>query len=427
MQTFRAVLLQFGVVLTVTAIAVQPAPPAATGSVIDAVTGKPVRGAIVTIGDSATDTDEHGAFRLAPRGSGTVRVRAHGYRRAEVATASVARASQVLLTPVQPKALYLSHYGVGSRALREAALDLIDRTELNAVVIDVKGDRGLVSYRSALPLVARAGAQRVITIPDLPGLLAALRHRGIYTVARIVVFKDDVLATARTDLAIRRQDGTIYRDREDLAWTDPFRAEVRRYNIDVAREVALAGFDEVQFDYVRVPDARGLAYGVPDTAANRVGVVNGFLREAREALVPVNVFLAADIFGYVCWNTTDTGIGQQLESLAESVDYTSPMLYPSSFQFGIPGYRNPVQHPKAIVGLSLERALARTELPAVRFRPWLQAFADYAFGGQAFGAAEIGAQIAAAEEAGTNGWMLWNPRNRYSAAGLKPALRGRAD
>jgi hypothetical protein len=320
------------------------------------------------------------------------------------------------LVPVRPKALYLSVFGIGNRTLREGALELIETTELNALVIDVKGDRGLIGYRSAIALAEQAGAQRVITMPDLRGLLSTLRQRDIYTIARIVVFKDDPLATARPDLAVRRRDSSIYRDREGLAWTDPHKVDVRAYNIAVAREVADAGFDEIQFDYARMPDATGLVYSEADTLQNRVSAIDRFLREARTALVQYNVFLAIDVFGYVCWNPDDTRIGQQLERIADVVDYISPMLYPSSFQFGIPGYRSPVQHPYEIVHRSLERALERTRLRPVRFRPWLQAFPDYAFGGGSFTAGEVRAQIRASEDTGTNGWMLWNPHNRYSRA-----------
>lgn len=259
----------------------------------------------------------------------------------------------------------------------------------------------------------------MITIPDLPGLLSTLRQRGIYTIARIVVFKDDPLATARPDLAVRRRGGAIYRDREGLAWTDPYDAEVRAYNIGVAREAAEAGFDEIQFDYARLPDAAGLVYREPDTRESRVAAIDHLLREARATLMPYNVFLAIDIFGYVCWNAGDTGIGQQLERIAEVVDYISPMLYPSSFQHGIPGYRNPVQHPYEIVHESLQRAIERTRLAPIRFRPWLQAFPDYAFGGAAFTGGEVRAQIMAAEDIGANGWMLWNPHNRYSRADVR--------
>ncbi len=404
-----------------------PAPPTSRCAaqvrvrVVDAATHAPIADAIVTREDKALRSDAQGLVLLDEAGSGVVHVRAPGYLRATVAAFALReREPEIRLKPFRAKALYLTVYGIGDRTLRTDALTLIDATEANALVIDLKGDRGIVPYRSAIALATQVGAQRVITISDLPALVTSLRERGIYTIARIVVFKDNPLAVGRPDLAVRRRDGSIYRDREGLAWTSPHNREVWTYNIGVAVEAAKAGFDEIQFDYVRLPDATGLASVVPWTEENREAVIEGFLKEARTTLTPFNVFLAADVFGYVCWNVNDTKIGQKLEHLAGIVDYLSPMLYPSSFQFGIPGYRNPVEHPHQIVQLSLERARDRTHLPPVRFRPWLQAFRDYAFGGRPFTAGEVREQIRAAEDFGAGGWMLWNPRNRYSAADLRP-------
>jgi hypothetical protein len=388
---------------------------ALVGRVVDAATGRPLAGASVTADGNVVQTDAQGVFRA--RLGQSLRLRAPGYRRRDIPSAALTPV--IALEPFSPKALYLSVFGVGSSALREPALRLIEETELNAVVIDVKGDRGLVPYRSAVPLAAQVGAQNVITIKDPVALLAGFRQKGIYTIARIVVFKDDPLARSRPHLAVKDGAGRVWRDREHLAWTDPFRPEVWDYNVALAIEAARHGFDEIQFDYVRFPDAPGLTYAQRSTGAARVGAIEGFLGEARRRLVPDNVFLAADVFGYVCWNQGDTGIGQTLETLVTHLDYLSPMLYPSSFQFGIPGYRNPVAHPSEIVALSLARAAERTRLPAVRFRPWLQAFPDYAFDRRLFGAAEIRAQIDAAEKFGANGWMLWNPRNVYSPDGLR--------
>jgi hypothetical protein len=391
------------------------------GRVVDAVTRTPIVDAILTIGDKELRSDPQGIFVLDVADADVVHVRAHGYVRADVALQALRTAdADVRLKPFRPKALYLSLYGVGDKKLRTAALALLETTELNALVIDLKGDRGLVPYRSTVALATQVGAQRVITISDLPTLVTDLRQRGIYTIARIVVFKDSLLALGRPALAVRKPDGSVFRDREGLAWTNPYSHDVWTYNIGIAVEAAKAGFDEIQFDYVRLPDATGLAYEMPWTEQNRVAAIDGFLTEARKALTPFNVFLAADVFGYICWNPDDTKIGQKLEHLAGIVDYVSPMLYPSSFQFGIPGYRNPVEHPYQIVRLSLEQAGRRTHLPPVRFRPWLQAFRDYAFGGRPFTAGEIRAQIKAAEDVGADGWMLWNPHNQYSAVDLKP-------
>lgn len=388
-----------------------------TGTVIDGSTKIPVEDAIVTLEDVEVRTDHSGKFQISGPGD-AIGLRAYGYKRESISIGELKEhAGPIELTSMTPKALYLSFYGIGSAKLRGAALGLIDKTELNAVVIDVKGDRGMIAFKSSLPLAAQAHANELTTMRDAKALLDELHHDNIYAIARIVVFKDDPLATARPDLAVKRAGGAIFRDREHLAWTDPFNTEVWDYNISIALEAAGLGFDEIQFDYVRFPDAPGLKFSKPTDMKSRLAAISGFLAEARRRLTPYNVFLAADIFGYVAWNLDDTHIGQRLEELAPIVDYISPMLYPSCFQFGIPGYRNPVAHPYEIVFLSLQNARERG-IPSIRFRPWLQAFRDYAFDHREFTGPQIRGQISAAEKFGSDGWMLWNPRNQYTADGL---------
>jgi hypothetical protein len=392
----------------------------AGGKVMDYLTRKPIEGAIVTGNNEVVYTDNKGVFAI-KNAAAKIGIRAYGYARGELAfpAASARDHLTIYLRPFVPKALYLTYYGIGSRTLRESALALAKETEINSLVIDVKGDRGVITYKSSIPLASEIGAQRLVIIKDIRGLIQSLREKGIYTVARIVVFKDEVLGSARPDLTVKTQDGRVFHDRENLAWVDPSRKEVWDYNINIAVEAAQNGFDEIQFDYVRFPDRKGLLFAVANTEENRVKYISGFLGEAKRRLAPYNVFVAADIFGYVSWNLNDTQIGQKIEQLASCVDYISLMLYPSGFQFGIPGYRNPVAHPYEIVSLTLKRARERANIPANRFRPWLQAFKDYAFDRRHFSGPEIRSQIKAADEFGSGGWMLWNPRNIYKSDGLK--------
>jgi len=399
--------------------ALVPAASALEGRVVDAATGAGIAGATVTVAEHSTLSDAAGNFAIAAE-SDRIMARAPGYRAAALPLAGPGRSVELRLDPFRPRALYLSFYGVGYGPARDAALQLIQEGNFNAVVVDVKGDRGLIAFHTAVPLARAVGADRITTIRDLPGFVRALHDKGIYAIARIVVFKDDPLATARPDLAVKLANGAVFRDREKLAWTDPFRHEVWDYNIAIAVEAARAGFDEIQFDYVRFPDAKDARFSQTSTQSTRLAAIAGFLRAARQALVPYNVYLAIDVFGYACWNLDDTQIGQRLEDLIPLVDYISPMLYPSGFQFGIPGYHNPVEHPYEIVRLSLDRALARTHVSPLRFRPWLQAFKDYAFDRRAFGADAVKAQINAAESVGADGWMLWNPRNVYTGIGFSP-------
>jgi hypothetical protein len=393
---------------------------ALTGTVLDASTHAGLAGAVVTLGAKATISSADGSFSIEGEGT-TLRARAPGFARRDMALDDVAKADgKIELSPFRPKALYLTVHGIGSSKLREGALDLLAGGDLNALVIDVKGDKGEIPFKISVPLADAVGAQKLITVKDMPALMARLKGLGIYTIARIVVFKDDPLATARPELAVRVKGGGLFRDREDLHWVDPFNRDVWAYNIAIAKEAAAAGFDEVQFDYVRFPDKRGVVFSMPADEDTRSKAIAGFLGEASKALLPFNVFVSADIFGYVCWNTNDTDVGQKIDLIAGSVDIVSPMLYPSGFQFGIPGYRNPVQHSYEIVYQSLARCRERIGVSPLRFRPWLQAFRDYAFGGGNFGAREVGLQVKAAQDFGASGFNVWNPHNIYPEAGYKP-------
>jgi hypothetical protein len=388
------------------------------GKVLNADTKGPIEGALVTLGDKVVRTDKEGAFRLEGTGE-TLKLRAPGYARREVPTSQLGNpTTEFTLTPFKVKGLYLTVYGTASQKLREAALETIKANNMNALVIDVKGDRGFIPFKVDLPLAAEVGAQKVILIKDMPALVKGLKEQGIYLIARIVVFKDDPLAAAKPQWAVRTKGGGVFKDRERLRWVEPFKREVWDYNIAIAKIAAQLGFDEIQFDYVRCPDNRGVAFSQPNNQETRTQAITGFLTAAHQALAPYNVFVAADIFGYVLWNLDDTGIGQKIDQAIQAVDIVSPMLYPSGFHLGIPNYRNPVQHPYEIVYLTLKRAQERTGASPLRFRPWLQVFRDYAFHGGDFGEERIQHQIKAADKFGASGWMFWNPRNIYPKSGF---------
>lgn len=322
------------------------------------------------------------------------------------------------------RGVYMTFYSIGSREFRAHVFDLLENTELNAVVIDIKGDRGYVAFPSQVSPAAEIGAQDVITMRDVDELMAYFKAKDVYTIARIVTFKDDPLARARPDLAVHNgHTGGLWVDDEGLAWTDPFQQEVWDYNVAIAREAAQKGFNEVQFDYIRFPtdgDVNGAVFSQPSTQDTRQAAVQGFLTQARQALKPLGVKLAIDTFGYTTWREDDMGIGQRLEDLASVVDVISPMLYPSTFADGIPGYSYAVAHPYEIVNQSLNKALDRVGSTGVEIRPWLQDFPDYAFDRRAYTAADVIAQKRATYDAGATGWMLWDPRVKYTRDALDP-------
>jgi hypothetical protein len=174
------------------------------GRIIDATSGRPVQDAYVISAGVRGLGNKVGAFRLA-KASDVLFARAPGYRAASVTAADLARSAGVIkLTPLTPKALYLTVYGVGSKSLREGAMALIRNGSANALVIDVKGDRGIVPYPSAQAQAVNPGARKVTTIPDLAAFVRRMHAQGVYLIARIVVFKDDPFAAARPDLAVKR-------------------------------------------------------------------------------------------------------------------------------------------------------------------------------------------------------------------------------
>ncbi|HET9926910.1 MAG TPA: putative glycoside hydrolase [Methylomirabilota bacterium] len=398
-------------------------PRAVSGRVLDASTGAPLRGASIWAGPVEIGTDAEGRFTTPPVEPGTtVWVKAPGYQRKKLSaeTPNIT----VKLVPHAVRAAYLTYYGVADRGIRQRVLDLVARTELNAIVIDIKGDRGLIPYRTSVQAALDAGAQGPVIIKEFDEWLASWKAQGIYTIARIVAFKDNVRANTRPDLAIiDTRTGKPWIDRENLAWVDPFREENWDYLIAVAKEAALKGFDEIQFDYVRFPTDGKLAaarYSQPNNPTTRLPAITGFLAKARRELGPTGVFLAADIFGYTAFNTNDTDIGQRIEEMSVSLDYICPMVYPSGYHLGIPGVRNPVQNPYEIVKESVRLTRQRSQNPAALVRPWLQDFKDYAFDKRIFGTGEVKAQIRGADDGGAAGWMLWNPKNDYTGAALRP-------
>jgi len=320
--------------------------------------------------------------------------------------------------PRHVRALYATGWTAGHSPRMKEFIDLVRETELNSMVIEIKDDLGEISYVSGVPLAVSIGAS-VRKIGDLKRVLEELHDSGVYPIARLVVFKDPHLAAACPDLAICDSSGKPWRDERGIMWTDPRKREVWQYNLAIAREAARAGFREIQFDYVRFPDNAALARtnNDPDVeGGSRVDAIVDFLAYARRELEPYKVVVTADVFGIVCSSRSDMGIGQTLEEMAVHVDYLAPMVYPSHYRKGEYGIENPNVAPRETVRRSLSDAQARLaqSQAGARIIPWLQDFSL----GHTYTASEVRAQIGAARECGVYEFMLWNPRNVYTAGAL---------
>ncbi len=353
----------------------------------------------------------------------------------EVEVAASDGARPTFARPDSLRGLYLNAWAAGSTNRMNALVDLARRTEINAFVIDIKDATGYVSHRSNIPAVAEIGADQEIRIRDLPGLLRRLEAEGIYPIARIVIVKDPLLAAARPELAIQDTAGGTWIDSKDIVWLNLYNEGVWQYHVDLAREVAEMGFPEIQWDYVRFPDAPAsdMARAVfpGDTIGPRDEAVRAFLSHGRDALAAtdLDVRVTADVFGVTTIFRRDVGIGQVWESFIDRVDAALPMVYPSHYWEGSFGFDAPNWHPYEVVYESIEYAARRSEVVdsagevAGDIVPWLQ---DFTLGSPRYEAPEVRAQIQATYDAGASDWILWNPGSSYTEDALRP-IEGWAD
>src|SRR6266576_368860 len=324
------------------------------------------------------------------------------------------------------RGLYVNRWAALGSKLR-TLIEVAKKTEVNALVIDVKDDRGFVLYRSNVPLAREIGADTAdghwMSAAKLRAVLDTMIANDIYPIARIVVAKDPLLAHKKLELAIKRKsDLKPWLDKNGNPWLDPHQRAVWQYAADLASEAYDLGFSEVQFDYVRFPDEKRLVAETAYPLANgrpRAQVIREQLGFLRSSLKPHGMRVTADVFGLTATDTTDMGIGQRWEMFVDQVDVVLPMVYPSHFASGTYRLRNPNAHPYRTIDHALKDAIARSDsIPnAASVIPWYQ---DFTLGPPHYYAEQIRAQKKAGYDNGFQSWILWNPKSNYTVAALEP-------
>lgn len=328
------------------------------------------------------------------------------------------------------KGIYLTAYSAGNPDKVNELIQYLNGNELNAMVIDIKDDIGHVTtnFQSENEHIQN---NTVDYITDIHALMKQLEENQIYPIARIVAFKDSLLAENQPNMSFLNPDGSIWEYGNGELFINPFLKETWDYAVDVGIEAAKVGFKEIQFDYVRFPevfsyDDNGLYYEMGDYAnldldptQTRVKAITDFVAYAREKLLPYGVDVSVDIFGYAATVPEASGIGQNFGQIATNVDVISSMIYPSHWHPAYFGIVNPDLHPYELVDeymkveLELINSLEHTPVT----RPWLQDFtASYLGAGnyQEYGHAQVMEQVQALYDHGVTEFLLWNAANVYT-------------
>jgi hypothetical protein len=321
------------------------------------------------------------------------------------------------LSYVPVKGVYVSSYTAGNPDLLKPMLALADATEINAFVVDIKDDYGMITYATDVPMANELGLVAKQRIKDVDKFIATLSEHHIVPIARLVCFEDSELAEKRPDLAVMSTDGSIWENNKGLNFTNPYNHEVWEYLVQIAEDAARHGFREIQFDYVRFPTDGPISEAVyPGEYCSKTDAIAGFLAYARERLEKLGVWVSADVFGIVIMDTPDTlTIGQKCAKVAQNVDILCPMVYPSHYESGSYGLDSPDANPYELVTAAMEEAAMRLAGTGAMGRPWLKDD-DY---GVDYGVEEVKAEIEAAEKQGFTEWLLWNASNKYTEGALR--------
>lgn len=330
-------------------------------------------------------------------------------------------------TPVKAKGIYVT----ASRAQLDidSLIELVEETELNTMVIDIKDDDGRITFEMDYDTAKEIGATKRY-ISDIGALVKKLKEKGIYLIARIVAFKDPLLADAVPEYALKNVDGTTFRDKDGQAWVNPYNKKVWDYLIGVAKGAGEAGFDEVNFDYIRFSTDSGMKnvdFGEESEEISKIETITAFVKYACEQLRPCGLYISADVYGAIITSKVDAKIvGQSYTDMSRYLDYICPMVYPSHYGDGYYGLEHPDLEPYRLVARAMEDSVKAIEeiLPDEHravVRPWLQDFtATWLRYHKKYGKEEVRDQIDAVYDSGYEEWLLWNGAMNYTKSALLP-------
>lgn len=321
---------------------------------------------------------------------------------------------QHIKTPKFVRAVYMSSWIASSKKLRSGLVDFIVKSQINAIVLDIKDYSGLIAFEIDNPLIDTYNTDSR-RISDIHDFIQELHDKDIYIIGRVTVFQDPLLAKAEPKFAFKRKDnGKTWTDKKGLAFINPQKEEAWKYYTTIAKESYAIGFDEINFDYIRFPsdgDISNLDYALGEKT--KLEIMKSFYQFLDSELRTQGIPISADLFGFTASQTGDLTIGQNLDDALPYFDALAPMVYPSHYPASYLGYTNPADHPYEIVNNEMKIANTRAKalgLDSSHLRTWIQ---DFNMGAE-YGFDKVQAQIKASYDAGVHSYMVWDPSNRYT-------------
>ncbi len=323
-------------------------------------------------------------------------------------------------TPKSVKAIYMSNWVAGNKKMRDNLIRIIDTTELNAVVIDIKDYTGRIGFLVKNDELKKIGSA-IDRIPDIKEFIDELHKKNIYVIGRISVFQDSYFVHKFPEYSVKTKAGLLWKDYKGVSWLDAGAKPVWEYIAKIGHESYSVGFDELNFDYIRFPsDGNMLDIAYPFSQnISRSETLKEFFKFINNEFNKKGIPISADLFGMTTSNTDDLGIGQILENALMYFDFVAPMVYPSHYPPNFNGWKNPSEMPYEIIQFSMSRAIARAKIASTtpnKLRPWLQ---DFSIGRTTYTSEMVKDQIQATYDVGLNSWMLWNASNVYTESALK--------
>ncbi len=387
------------------------------GKVTDAETKQPIANAIVMHNGVTTRSDANGRFSLSKfDAKAPVVVKMPGFRRAQ-AKAERFSDCNIRLEPFQVRALYLS-FGALKTEVRDLVISMLNKTNLNTLVVDIKNERGYVSIDTDAGTEMKIKRASPPSIEDARAFIKELHEKDIYVIGRVITFRDDALCQSRPEWGIvDTKTDQPWHDGTKMKWSDPTRKEVRAYNIAVAKTAAEAGFDEILFATADFPtgDSKRLKFSEENSAAHRAEVRKEFWTAATQELAPYNVFVSVEFWGPNLFFKNETeNAKQMLKTIHEYVDYICPTAYPADLT-GVLPHRG--KYMADFTYRAVTEMIKRGESTvgsAKKFRPWLQNYKSSLMATMPWSEREIALQMQATIDAGTSGFMLWHGASRYT-------------